>query len=57
MLSFILFFGVAQVIEALAIFAFRKNQKSIPFSTLEQGSVNILSQPIPVNIAIRSTIA
>jgi len=47
MLSFILFFGVAQVIEALAIFAFGNNQKSIPFSTLGQGSVTILSQPIP----------
>jgi len=57
MMSFILFFGVSQVIEALVIFAFGNNQKSIPFSTLGQGSVSILSQSIPFAWLISSIIS
>ncbi|MGC8502810.1 branched-chain amino acid ABC transporter permease [Desulfurella sp.] len=57
MLSFILFFGIAQIIEALAIFAFGNNQKSIPFSTLGKGSISILSQSIPFSWVVSAAIS
>lgn len=44
MLSFILFFGLSQVIESLAIFVFGNNQRSIPFSVLGQGSISLFGQ-------------
>lgn len=57
MLSFILFFGLAQVIEALAIFAFGNNQKSIPFTTLGQGSIVLFSQSIPFSWLVSAIVS
>ncbi len=48
MLSFILFFGLSQVIEASAVLGFGNNQRSIPASTLGHGGVSILGQSFPV---------
>jgi len=47
MLSFILFFGLSQVIEASAVLGFGNNQRSVPTSTLGRGAVNILGQSFP----------
>ncbi|HEX7389193.1 MAG TPA: branched-chain amino acid ABC transporter permease [Acidiphilium sp.] len=47
MLSFILFFGIAQVIEALAIFAFGADQRSLPGDALGGGNLGILGQDFP----------
>lgn len=44
MLSFILFFGVAQVIEALVVLVFGANQRSLPSDALGGGSFFILGQ-------------
>lgn len=52
MLSFILFFGVSQVIEAGATLAFGSTQRSIPASTLGLGSVSIIGQFFPKAWAI-----
>ena len=48
MLSFILFFGLSQMIEASAVLGFGNNQRSVPASTLGHGSVAILGQSFPV---------
>jgi branched-chain amino acid transport system permease protein len=47
MLSFILFFGIAQVIEALAVFAFGADQRSLPQTALGGGSLGVLGQQFP----------
>lgn len=57
MLSFILFFGVSQMIEAAAAFAFGINQRSIPTVTLGQGSLNILGQSFPMSWGVTAAIS
>jgi branched-chain amino acid transport system permease protein len=47
MLSFILFFGIAQVIEALSVFAFGADQRSLPGDALGTGSFGFLGQDFP----------
>jgi branched-chain amino acid transport system permease protein len=47
MLSFILFFGVAQIIEALSIMAFGPDQRSLPGEALGSGSIAVLGQSFP----------
>jgi branched-chain amino acid transport system permease protein len=47
MFSFILFFGLAQMIEAIAIFAFGADQRSLPTETLGSGSFGVLGQQFP----------
>jgi branched-chain amino acid transport system permease protein len=47
MFSFILFFGLAQVIEAIAIFVFGSNQRSLPAEALGSGDFGILGQQFP----------
>jgi len=47
MFSFILFFGVAQMIEAIAILVFGADQRSLPADTLGSGSLNFFGQDFP----------
>lgn len=47
MLSFILFFGVSQVIEAAATLGFGSTQRSVPSSTLGIGTISIVGQMFP----------
>ena len=47
MLSFILFFGLSQVIEALAVIAFGNNQRSIPATVFGDAPLSILGQAFP----------
>lgn len=47
MLSFILFFGIAQIIEALTVLAFGADQRSLPGSALGSGSFGVLGQDFP----------
>ncbi|HEX7381411.1 MAG TPA: branched-chain amino acid ABC transporter permease [Nevskiaceae bacterium] len=47
MLSFILFFGVSQMIEAAATLGFGSSQRSLPLATLGVGNVRILGQAFP----------
>jgi branched-chain amino acid transport system permease protein len=47
MLSFVLFFGLAQMIEAVAILVFGTNQRSLPAETLGAGSFGIFGQDFP----------
>ncbi len=47
MLSFILFFGVAQIIEALTVFAFGPDQRSLPSDALGAGNLGLLGQDFP----------
>lgn len=47
MLSFILFFGLAQMIEAIAILVFGADQRSLPSDTLGAGSFGVLGQDFP----------
>jgi len=47
MLSIILFFGLAQVIEALASLAFGVTERSIPGRALGAGPVRVLGQALP----------
>ncbi|MGH6990838.1 MAG: branched-chain amino acid ABC transporter permease [Stellaceae bacterium] len=49
MLSFILFFGVSQMIEAFAAFVFGINQRSVPAYTLGSGGLTILGQSYPMS--------
>lgn len=48
MLSFILFFGLSQVIESLAVFAFGNDQRSIPASVFGGAPVSIGGQVYPM---------
>lgn len=47
MLSFILFFGVAQMIEAVMSLMFGADQRSLPASALGDGNLGILGQEFP----------
>ncbi len=47
MLSFILFFGVAQMIEACSVFAFGADQYSLPQNALGAGNLGLLGQQFP----------
>jgi branched-chain amino acid transport system permease protein len=47
MLSIILFFGVSQIIEALATMVFGANERSIPGRVLGVGSIRILGAALP----------
>ncbi|MDR3569176.1 MAG: branched-chain amino acid ABC transporter permease [Syntrophobacteraceae bacterium] len=47
MLSFILFFGVSQVIEAVIIFSFGNNQRSIPSNVFGAAGFDIFGQRFP----------
>lgn len=57
MLSFILFFGLSQVIEASAVLGFGNNQRSIPQFTLRSGSVSIFGQSFPASWAIAAGVS
>ncbi|MGB8841742.1 MAG: branched-chain amino acid ABC transporter permease [Aliidongia sp.] len=48
MLSLILFFGLSQIIEALAAIAFGSTERSIPGKVLGVGSVHFLGQGLPI---------
>lgn len=47
MLSFILFFGLAQMIDAAMILGFGVSQRSVPGETLGSGSIGLLGQSFP----------
>jgi branched-chain amino acid transport system permease protein len=47
MVSLVLFFGVSQVIEALATFGFGNNQRSVPASSLGAAPLRFLGQSYP----------
>ncbi len=47
MLSFILFFGIAQVIEAVTLLVFGADQHSLPDSALGSGNIGVLGQDFP----------
>ena len=49
MLSFILFFGVAQVIEAVMSLAFGADERSLPENALGAGNISFLGQSFPDN--------
>ncbi|MDE2255643.1 MAG: branched-chain amino acid ABC transporter permease [Betaproteobacteria bacterium] len=47
MLSFILFFGIGQIIEALTVLAFGADQRSLPSEALGAGNLGVLGQQFP----------
>lgn len=49
MLSFILFFGVAQVIEAVMGLAFGADERSLPENAFGSGNISVLGQAFPDN--------
>lgn len=49
MLSFILFFGVAQVIEAVMSLAFGADERSLPENAFGSGNISVLGQSFPDN--------
>jgi branched-chain amino acid transport system permease protein len=60
LMSFILFFGVSQLLEALAVIGFGNSQRSLPSAVFGQGPIFILGQAFPrswVFIAIISAVA
>ncbi len=57
MLSFILFFGVSQVIEAIIIFAFGNNQRSIPPNVFGSAGFSILEQRFPIAWLVTTLVA
>ncbi len=56
MLSFILFFGVSQVIEAIAVFVFSNNQRSIPASVFGGAPINIAGQVFPISWIVSAAV-
>ncbi len=56
MLSFILFFGLSQVIEAAAVFVFSNNQRSIPASVFGGAPINIAGQVFPVSWIVSAAV-
>jgi branched-chain amino acid transport system permease protein len=48
MLSLILFFGLSQILEALAAIAFGSTERSIPGKVLGVGSVHLFGQGLPI---------
>ncbi|MGC9194500.1 MAG: branched-chain amino acid ABC transporter permease [Syntrophobacteraceae bacterium] len=57
MLSFILFFGLSQVIEALVVFFFGNNQRSIPYNVFGSAGFTIFGQRFPIAGLITSLVA
>jgi branched-chain amino acid transport system permease protein len=57
MLSIILFFGLAQVIEALATIAFGTSERSIPGRVLGSGPIGVLGQNFPVAWVIGAVVS
>ncbi len=57
MLSFILFFGLSQVIEALAVFAFGNDQRSIPTSVFGGAPIHIAGQIYPSSWVVSAAVA
>lgn len=57
MLSFVLFFGVSQVIEALAIIAFTNNQVSIFAPVFGVNPVTILGQTFPISWVVSAAVS
>ncbi len=49
MLSFILFFGIGQIIEAVTGLAFGADQRSLPSAALGSGNIGVLGQQFPDN--------
>ena len=49
MLSFILFFGIAQILESLTVMAFGPDQRSLPGDALGSGSISVFGQAFPDN--------
>lgn len=49
MLSFILFFGIAQMIEAVMVMIFGADERSLPETALGAGNISVLGQPFPDN--------
>lgn len=47
MLSFILFFGIGQILEALTTLAFGADQRSLPSDALGAGNLGVLGQEFP----------
>ncbi len=47
MLSFILFFGVGEIVEALTVFAFGADQRSLPDDALGGGNIGVFGQQFP----------
>lgn len=47
MLSFILFFGIGQMLEALTVLAFGADQRSLPEDALGGGNLGVLGQQFP----------
>jgi branched-chain amino acid transport system permease protein len=57
MLSIILFFGLAQVIEALTTIAFGTSERSIPGRALGMGPVRLLGQSIPASWVVAGIVS
>ncbi len=57
MLSFILFFGLSQVIEALAVIVFGNDQRSIPATVFGDHPVSILGQTFPMSWVVSAAVS
>ncbi len=57
MLSFILFFGLSQVMEALVVFFFGNNQRSIPSTAFGSAGFTIFGQRFPIAWLITCLVA
>ncbi len=56
-LSLVLFFGVSQVVEALAALGFGNNERSLPVSSIPSHPVNFLGQPYPADWWVAAGVA
>ncbi len=57
MLSFILFFGLSQVIEAIIILSFGNNQRSIPSNIFGHSTFSILGNRFPISWLVVTIVA
>ncbi len=57
MLSIILFFGVQQIIEAIATIAFGTSERSIPGRVLGSGPLHLLGQALPVAWVVSAAVS
>ncbi len=57
MLSFTLFFGLQQIIEALAAIAFGPSERSLPARSLAAGPIVLLGQSVPKSWAFSALVA
>ncbi len=57
MLSIILFFGVQQIIEAIATIAFGTSERSIPGRVLGRGPLHLLGQALPVAWVVSAAVS